>query len=100
MSDMQKDYVEFITRAEFEPFRKRHNDMYNALFGEPGKPGYDEVIRNILQWIELREKAAERRREWWNRLQWVIIPILVASFLAFLGQAIVFWVRIYPNLTP
>lgn len=40
----------------------------------------------------------QKRRTWWERFQWVIIPLVSAGVLAFLGQAVIFWFDLVPKL--
>ena len=72
---------------------KHKHDLYGN-----GEPGMDERIRQINGWIDDQKKTAERRREWWNRLQWVIIPMVATAVFVFIGQAIYFYFDIVPKL--
>lgn len=69
----------------------------HTLYGN-GQPGMDEQIRNIGAWIETQKQAAERRRAWWEKLQWVVIPIGITGLIAFVGQFLVFWFDVVPKL--
>jgi len=41
----------------------------------------------------------QKQKMWWEKFQWVIIPMVTASVIAFFGQAVVFWFDIYPKLS-
>jgi len=67
------------------------------LFGN-GEPGIDERMRNIEKWIELQIEKEKKKIAWWDRFQWVIIPIIITFTVGFIGQFIVFWIRVVPGL--
>ena len=98
----QKDYSEKIalipgimqTVSEHE---KRITKQDHTLYGND-KIGHDEQLRNIWAWIDLQKQKEQRRLEWWNKFQWVVIPIAVSGFSLFLGQAVYFWLAIVPDL--
>jgi len=70
--------------------------------------GYDdhlplaEVVRNLTNtvssYIGQKDKEEQKRREQWDRLKWIIIPFVITGFMAFMGQAVVFYFRILPML--
>jgi len=73
---------------------KRHS---KDLYGN-GEPGMDEQIRKIWEWIDLQKAKETKRAQWWDKFQWVVIPIFVSGLLLFLGQAAYFWFAVVPDL--
>lgn len=71
--------------------------IHKTLFGN-GEPGWDEQLRNIMIWIQRQDDAAKRRAAWWDKLQWVVIPVVIGGVLTFFYQAFVFYFRIVPLL--
>lgn len=69
----------------------------HTLYGN-GSPGMDEQIRNIGAWIDSQKQSADRRRAWWDKFQWIVIPMGVAGVVAFVGQFLVFWFDVVPKL--
>jgi hypothetical protein len=61
-----------------------------------------EIVRNLTrtvsEYIAQKDKEETRRRDDWAKLKWVIIGVVVPSFIIFIGQAIVFYIRIFPTL--
>ena len=45
---------------------------------------------------ELAEQEALQKKAEWNKLKWLVIGIVVPGFIAFLGQAIIFYARVLP----
>ena len=71
---------------------------HKFLYGN-GEPGLDERMRNIEKWIELQISKEQKRIAWWDKFQWVIIPIAITFFLGFIVQFILFWIRVVPNIS-
>ena len=44
-------------------------------------------------------KKQETRRAWWEKFQWVLIPIITGGIVAFFWQALYFWIDIAPKLS-
>jgi len=61
-----------------------------------------EVVRNLTttvgSYIAQKDKEEQYKKDQWNKLKWVVIPIAVSGTLAFIIQAIVFFFRVYPLL--
>ena len=55
-------------------------------------------ISRMYPWIQEQQRKEEARKVWWNKLQWVVIPLVVGSVFIFLGQAVYFWYTIVPDL--
>lgn len=55
-------------------------------------------ISHMYPWMLEQQRKAEERKVWWNKLQWVVIPIVVSSLFIFIGQAAYFWLTIVPEL--
>ena len=73
-------------------------DKHNKTLYGNGEPGIDEQIRNIHLWMEAQKEKDRKRVEWWNKLQWIIIPIVITGFFAFVGQAVYFYFDLIPKL--
>jgi len=53
-------------------------------------------INQMYPFFIEQKTRTENQRAWWNRLQWVIIPLVVAGIFTFLYQAAVFYFRLVP----
>lgn len=57
----------------------------------------------ISQMYPFYKDLFTRQRKWeqfWEKFQWVIIPMAVTGTLAFFGQFIYFWMVVVPRLLP
>jgi hypothetical protein len=57
----------------------------------------------INQMYPVYKQYRERQDRWekfWDRFQWVIIPMAISGVLAFAGQFIYFWLVVVPKLVP
>jgi hypothetical protein len=61
-----------------------------------------EIVRNLARTVDMyisRKNEEEKQdAETRDKLRWIIIGVLVPAFLAFVGQAIVFYIRVLPTL--
>lgn len=87
----------YVTREEFQVFKDNQRRLMKSAYGN-GDPGWDEILRNILKWMEAQEKKAEYRRLWWDKFQWFIIPLALTGILGLVGQMLYFYVKIVPSL--
>jgi len=55
-------------------------------------------VQSIYPWVVAQKEREARRKAWWDRLAWVIIPTAISGVLAFLGQAVYFWLKVVPEL--
>ena len=55
-------------------------------------------VQKIYPWVIAQQTKDEKRRAWWDKLAWVIIPTIATGVLMFLGQAIYFWIKVVPEL--
>lgn len=75
-------------------------EKHKVMFGNGNKEiGWDEQLRQIWAWIEVQKGKEERRKIWWDKFQWVIIPILVVGFFSFMAQVVYFYFVIVPQIT-
>ncbi|HET8669715.1 MAG TPA: hypothetical protein VFM05_03535 [Candidatus Saccharimonadales bacterium] len=81
-------------RVKMQTEHEKHD---KTLYGN-GEPGMDEQIRNIVAWISRQDEAVKRRAAWWDKFQWVVIPIVITGLVTFFYQAFVFYFRIVPLL--
>lgn len=79
-------------RAIIQAQSEKHD---KALYGN-GEPGMDEQLRNIVAWMNKQDEAAKRRAAWWDKLQWVVIPMAIGGVATFAYQAFVFYFQIVP----
>lgn len=57
-----------------------------------------ERISKIYPYVEARRKKDLKIAERWEKLVWIVVPLLVAGVLGFIGQFIYFWMVIVPKL--
>lgn len=57
-----------------------------------------ERMNRIYPFYEKQKKRQDSFNTWMDKFQWVVIPILSAGVLAFIGQFIYFWIFIVPKL--
>ena len=81
-------------RAEAQAKQEKHE---KTLYGN-GQPGHDEMIREIFAFINAQKETALRRRVWWDKLQWVVIPMVIGGAATLLYQAFIFFTQIAPIL--
>lgn len=101
-----------ITREEFKdeinklrdtidkwraPIQARQEKHDKTLYGN-GVPGMDEQLRRIIEWIEEQKQKEFRRKQWWDKLQWVVIPMFIGGVVTLGYQAFVFFTQIAPIL--
>jgi hypothetical protein len=55
-------------------------------------------MSEVYPFYKKQKEAQEKWEAWWNRLQWVIIPMVVGTVFVFLGQAVYFWMVVVPDL--
>ena len=89
---------QYATREELRRVREEQELLHRFLFGNGTSIGLDEQLRIIQKYITDQEKDKERRRSWWEKFQWVVIPIIIISIVSFLGQFIYFWLTLVPQL--
>ncbi len=70
--------------------------------GDGDKLPLAEIVRSLTKtvgdYIAQKDKEEQEKKMEWNRWKWLIIGIIVPAFLAFMGQAIIFYVRVLPIL--
>jgi hypothetical protein len=70
------------------------------IIGDGDRLPLAEIVRSLTKtvsdYIAQKDKEEQDKRNEWNRWKWLIIGILVPAFLAFMGQAIIFYVRVLP----
>lgn len=47
---------------------------------------------------KINKTRSERIRSWWEKFEWLLIPIILAAFIAFVGQFLYFWFDLVPIL--
>lgn len=72
------------------------------IIGDGDRLPLAEIVRSLTKtvsdYIQQKDKEEQEKRNEWNRWKWLIIGIVVPAFLAFMGQAIIFYVRVLPIL--
>ena len=91
------------TRSAFVEINLRILHLERVLIlGDGNMLPLAEIVRNLTrtvsEYIAQKDKEETRRRDDWAKLKWVIIGVVVPSFIIFIGQAIVFYIRIFPTL--
>lgn len=86
------------TVAHHDEELKKH---HKVMFGNgDGTIGWDEQIRTIQNWINLQIEKEKKRAAWWDKFQWVIIPMAVGVAGAFVWQVVYFYFTVVPKFTP
>jgi len=89
---MQKDIDEMKTRIT-------HLEKI-LIIGDGDRLPLAEIVRSLTKtvsdYIQQKDKEEQEKRNEWARWKWLIIGVLVPAFLAFMGQAIIFYVRVLP----
>jgi hypothetical protein len=89
---MQKDIEEMKTRIS-------HLEKV-LIIGDGDRLPLAEIVRSLTKtvsdYIAQKDKEEQDKKNEWNRWKWLIIGIIVPAFLAFMGQAIIFYVRVLP----
>jgi hypothetical protein len=77
-------------------------DKHRVMFGNGDGTviGWDEQLRTIQKWIDLQIEKEKKRIAWWDKFQWVIIPMIVSGFAVFIWQALYFYFTVVPRLSP
>jgi hypothetical protein len=57
-----------------------------------------ERLNQVYPYYQKQKARQEMWERWWDRLQWVVIPMIIAGIFAFLGQFVYFWMVIVPKL--
>ena len=81
------------------------------IIGDGDRLPLAEIVRSLTKtvsdYIQQKDKEEQKQREKeeaealtkkaeWNRLKWLVIGIVLPAIIAFTGQAIIFYVRIFP----
>jgi hypothetical protein len=81
------------------------------IIGDGDRLPLAEIVRTLTKtvsdYIAQKDKEEQKQREKeeaesqikkaeWNRLKWLIIGIVLPAIIAFTGQAIIFYVKIFP----
>jgi len=70
------------------------------IIGDGDRLPLAEIVRSLTKtvsdYIAQKDKEEQAKKDDWNKLKWVIIGFVVPGFILFLGQAIIFYVRVLP----
>lgn len=88
-------------KKEIEEIKSRVAHLEKVLIiGDGDRLPLAEIVRSLTKtvsdYIAQKDKEEQEKRMEWNRWKWLIIGIVVPAFLAFMGQAIIFYVRVLP----
>ena len=72
----------------------RHEQI--LVSGDGNRLPLAEVVRNLTKKFDDFMDGELKKQEQWNKLKWIVIAFVVPSFLAFVGQGIIFYFRILP----
>lgn len=72
------------------------------ILGDGDRLPLAEIVRNLTKtvddYITQKRKEEDARKLQWDKLKWVIVSFAVPVVLVFLGQAFIFFFKIYPIL--
>ena len=101
VNELQVEVSELRVLVEDVKKRTDHHEKILVVGYEEHLP-LAEVVRNLTNtvgsYIAQKDKEEQYKKDQWNKLKWVVIPIAVSGTLAFIIQAIVFFFRVYPLL--
>ena len=91
------------SKTEIDELKSRVSHLEKVLImGDGDKLPLAEIVRSLTKtvgdYIAQKDKEEQEKKMEWNRWKWLIIGIIVPAFLAFMGQAIIFYVRVLPIL--
>lgn len=92
LSKAQKELAEFLDKNNIPKAQKMMLQMQSYLL----MVMVSDHQKTSRMYPAFKEQ--QKRKAWWERLQWVVIPIVSAGVLTFLWQAVVFWFDIVPKL--
>ena len=99
-------------QKEFDEMKSRVSHLEKVLIlGEGDRLPLAEIVRSLTKTVsdyiaqkdkeeqisrEKAEQQAKEKKAEWNRLKWLIIGIVLPGIFIFVGQAFVFYVKIFP----
>ncbi len=91
------------SKTEIDELKSRVAHLEKVLImGDGDKLPLAEIVRSLTKtvgdYIAQKDKEEQEKKIEWNRWKWLLIGIIVPAFLAFIGQAIIFYVRVLPIL--
>lgn len=70
------------------------------ILGDGDRLPLAEIVRNLTKtvddYISQKKKEEEAKKAQWDKLKWVIATPIIGAAIVFLGQAFIFFFRIYP----
>ncbi len=70
------------------------------IIGDGDRLPLAEIVRSLTKtvsdYIAQKDKEEQEKRNEWNKWKWLIIGIVVPAFIAVMGQAFIFYVRVLP----
>jgi len=81
---------------------KKKTDHHERILvsGDGDRLPLAEVVRNLTKtvgdYIEQKDKEEQQRRDQWQKVRMIVIGVAIPAILAFIGQAVIFYVRILP----
>ncbi len=58
-----------------------------------------QKMNEIYPYYIRQKERQERWDKWWEKFQWVVIPIAAAGLVGIIGQLLYFWVFVAPEVT-
>ncbi len=55
------------------------------------------ILVFIISEMQIQRKQREKTRVWWDRLQWVVIPMFLSGVAVFIWQALYFYFVVVPD---
>jgi hypothetical protein len=55
-------------------------------------------IGQMYPFFKTEKERLEKNRAWWERFQWVIIPMAAVAIIGFVSEFFYFWITVVPDL--
>jgi len=55
-------------------------------------------IAQMYPFFKTERDRREKNRAWWEKLQWIVVPMGAAAVIGFIGQFINFWITVVPKI--
>ena len=56
-------------------------------------------ITQMYPFFKSEKERRDRNKLWWEKLQWIAIPMGLTAVLGFVAEFIYFWIRVVPSIT-
>jgi len=88
---------------EVEELKERVLHLERILIlGDGDRVPLAETVRNLTKtvsdYISQKDKEEQKKKDDWNKVKWIVISFAIPAAIVFIGQAFIFFFRIYPIL--